>query len=260
MKKFILCVVLLLLIAPNAYAVKIEDETGKGVFMNEDAAHTSADPGMMSLTVRKDTAAALAGTDADYQPLITDSSGKLHVNPGTVTVTGTVTASQGTAASLNCTEASASSIKTAVEIMDDWDSSDNCKVMINSRATGTSTPVNAVLLDDDPTTYTSASVDIRQYQRVGFMWEYDETEVGNSVSAAMSIDVSPDNTNWFDVSFYDYAGGATAQTSETLSADGSYICWLNKDVPFGYVKVTVAGTNTDADDTASNTVIMYMDK
>lgn len=45
----------------------------------EDAAHTSGDVGVMALAVRQDTAAALAGTDADYQPLITDASGRLHV-------------------------------------------------------------------------------------------------------------------------------------------------------------------------------------
>lgn len=39
-----------------------------------------------------------------------------------------LTVKQGTAAQLNCTEASASAIKTAVEIMDDWDESDRAKV------------------------------------------------------------------------------------------------------------------------------------
>lgn len=45
----------------------------------EDAAHTSGDVGVMALTVRQDTAAALGGTNADYQPLVTDASGRLHV-------------------------------------------------------------------------------------------------------------------------------------------------------------------------------------
>lgn len=45
----------------------------------EDAAHSSGDTGLMSLAVRKDTAAALADTDGDYQPLITDANGRLHV-------------------------------------------------------------------------------------------------------------------------------------------------------------------------------------
>lgn len=45
----------------------------------EDAAHTTGDVGVMALTVRQNTAAALSGTDADYQPLITDTNGRLHV-------------------------------------------------------------------------------------------------------------------------------------------------------------------------------------
>ena len=56
----------------------------------EDAAHSSGNVGVMALTVRQDTAAALADTDADYQPLITDANGRLHVNAGTVTVARTV--------------------------------------------------------------------------------------------------------------------------------------------------------------------------
>jgi len=48
----------------------------------EDAGHTTGDVGVMALTVRQDTAAALSGTDADYQPLVTDASGRLHVNVG----------------------------------------------------------------------------------------------------------------------------------------------------------------------------------
>ena len=69
----------------------IAGSTGLG--KSEDSAHVSGDTGTMSLTVRQDTAAALAGTDADYQPLITDASGRLHTiatqsgtwNVGTVT-------------------------------------------------------------------------------------------------------------------------------------------------------------------------------
>lgn len=63
----------------------------------EDAAHSSGDVGVMGLTVRQDTAAALGGTDADYQPLITDGSGRLHVNVGnTVTVASHAVTNAGT--------------------------------------------------------------------------------------------------------------------------------------------------------------------
>lgn len=44
----------------------------------EDAAHASGDVGVMALTVRTNTAASRAGTDGDYQPLITDTNGRLH--------------------------------------------------------------------------------------------------------------------------------------------------------------------------------------
>ena len=46
----------------------------------EDTAHSGADKGIMGLSVRKDTATALAGSDADYQPMITGSAGHLHVS------------------------------------------------------------------------------------------------------------------------------------------------------------------------------------
>ena len=48
----------------------------------EDAAHASGDTGVMSLCVRQDTAAALAGTDGDYIPCSTDANGRIHTtNP-----------------------------------------------------------------------------------------------------------------------------------------------------------------------------------
>jgi len=45
----------------------------------EDAAHQTGDKGVMALSVRANTAAATSGTDGDYQPLITDTNGRLHV-------------------------------------------------------------------------------------------------------------------------------------------------------------------------------------
>lgn len=62
----------------------------------EDAAHSTGDTGVMALAVRQDTAASLAGADGDYIPLITDSSGRLHVNVGTI-VPGTAATSLGKA-------------------------------------------------------------------------------------------------------------------------------------------------------------------
>lgn len=63
----------------------------------EDSAHQSADKGFQVLSVRQDTAAALSGTDGDYQPFITDASGRLHVAVGnTVTVASHAVTNAGT--------------------------------------------------------------------------------------------------------------------------------------------------------------------
>jgi hypothetical protein len=52
-----------------------------GVGKAEDAAHSSGDTGVMALAVRRDTSAASSGTTGDYEPLQTDSSGRLRVAP-----------------------------------------------------------------------------------------------------------------------------------------------------------------------------------
>lgn len=49
----------------------------------EDAAHASGDTGVMSLCVRRDTAATSATTDGDYSPCATDANGKLWTNADT---------------------------------------------------------------------------------------------------------------------------------------------------------------------------------
>jgi hypothetical protein len=46
----------------------------------EDAAHSTGDVGIMGLAVRKNTPSSLSGSDGDYQPLITDTNGRLYTN------------------------------------------------------------------------------------------------------------------------------------------------------------------------------------
>lgn len=52
----------------------------------EDVASANGDKGVQILTRRTDTAAASSGTDGDYQPLITDGSGRLHVQVNTAQI------------------------------------------------------------------------------------------------------------------------------------------------------------------------------
>ena len=58
--------------------VSLTDQYGRSVMYNEDSAHSSVDWGIMSLAVRNDTLAALAGADGDYAPFQVDSSGSLY--------------------------------------------------------------------------------------------------------------------------------------------------------------------------------------
>jgi len=117
--------------------------------------------------------------------------------------------------------------------------------------TGNATIIATTLLDDAPTLIASAATACQDYDKLAFFVSYDETEVGNAISAAVTIEVSYDGTNFLAASFYDYAGGATLQTSETISSDGWYYFWFNKDITAPYLKVTITATNTDADDTLS---------
>lgn len=117
------------------------------------------------------------------------------------------------------------------------------------------TMITETQLDDSPTSITG-TWNVQDYKKVGFFVDYDETEVGNSISIAITMDFSYDNSNWVTGYFYDLGGGTTLQTSETLSSDSWYYCWLDTDWSFPYVRVTITATNTDADDLA--VVIAYL--
>ena len=108
------------------------------------------------------------------------------------------------------------------------------------------TDFNAVTTAD-----VSTAVNIQGFEKVAFFVTYDETEVGETLSADVTIDISYDNSTYMDASFYDYAGGSTLQTTQNIAADGSYYFWFNKDLCVPYVHVDVAATDTDADDLIS---------
>ncbi|MEA3477013.1 MAG: hypothetical protein U9R60_02450 [Bacteroidota bacterium] len=110
------------------------------------------------------------------------------------------------------------------------------------------------LLDNDPTSVSSAWIDISDCSEVGFWITYNETEVGNNISCTVTVDISNDASNTLDGLFYDIAGTATAQSTETISADGEYVFWVQmtgvQAFKAPYIQVNVAGVNTDIDDTA----------
>jgi hypothetical protein len=171
----------------------------------------------------------------------------------TITVDGAVTVTNSTATNLKCEATVAASQTIAVT----QDTASSLKMTLGARGTYSVTAIDGVLLDDEPTSVTSSAVTIAGFSRVGIFWTYDETEVGGGVTGTLTVEVSPDNVLWFSAPFFDTAGGATPQTSEVLSDDGSYICWLDRNIPFGYMRVKVTGANTDADDTILTTVKVY---
>lgn len=62
----------------SSWFVRIRSAILERIVKAEDAAHASGDYGVMSLAVRRNTAAASSGSDGDYEPLQTDSTGRLR--------------------------------------------------------------------------------------------------------------------------------------------------------------------------------------
>jgi hypothetical protein len=134
----------------------------------EDAAHSDGDVGVPALAVRRDTASSLAGADNDYLPLTTDSAGRLWVNAsgaavpitdnsGSLTVDGSVTVTQGTAANLNATvvgtgtfavQATIASGATSIAKAEDVASAD-ADVGVPAMAVRKATPANTSGTDGD---------------------------------------------------------------------------------------------------------------
>ena len=71
-------------------AIKTAAELIDDLVLAEDAVHSSGAAGLMALSVRANTASALSGADGDYQPLITDTNGRLHTSAQLVAGTAIV--------------------------------------------------------------------------------------------------------------------------------------------------------------------------
>ena len=104
--------------------------------------------------------------------------------------------------------------------------------------------ISLTTLDNVTTSASSGIIGIQDYSKASFIVDYAETEAINST---LTITGSYDNTSWFDLSFYDLAGGTTLQTSQTLTGNGTYFCWLpvsNWAIPL--VNLTISSTETNA--------------
>lgn len=74
---------------PISGSITCSNCSGTGVSVNEDVASANADPGTPAYSIRQDTPSGLTSADGDYQPLKTDSVGRLWVNCGTGCAGGT---------------------------------------------------------------------------------------------------------------------------------------------------------------------------
>ena len=104
-------------------------------------------------------------------------------------------------------------------------------------------------LNDTVTLITSGTLAVSDDRKIAFFVDYDETEVGGGVSGVFSIDISHDGTTWVDAAFHDFAGGATLQTGETMTADTNYYCWFEIDWNMPFLRTSFLGSGTDTDDT-----------
>ena len=205
--------------------------TSLGAIDNSAATDGSATPTTGTLVMGQD------GTNA--QTLKTDTTGILTVSDGTGALN--VIVDSGTVTSVT---AIANALPAGTNTIGDV-----------GNPTTTATLVDAVTLDDSPTSVTATGVAVQDKNKITFYVNYDETEVGG-VSAAFTVEVSYDNSIWITAGFYDVAGGATIQTSESLTADGNYVCWMPRELVAPYIRVKVTATGSDADDIVLTSVKM----
>lgn len=96
---------------------------------------------------------------------------------------------------------------------------------------------------------TSDTMYVQDNKLTSFFVDYDETVTDHDVDATITLQVSYDRSAWLSDGFYDINGGATIQTSETLSADTWYYFWTDAGRVSPYRRVLVTGRSCDTNDT-----------
>ena len=131
-------------------------------------------------------------------------------------------------------------------------------VTLPSITYGNTTLINASQLDDDPTADTSNAFLMGNKNKIGISVNYDETEVGGGVSGTLTLQVSPDSTNWyaFDV-ILDGNGTDAPNASISYTSDATDYVYLPRFATAVYLRAIFTGTNTDTDDTIVVTVDLY---
>ena len=191
----------------------------------EDAAHASGDVGVMALSVRKDTAAATSGTDGDYQPVITDASGRMHVAVGNITQGAGAVA----ATTQRVTLASDDPAVDSLSVLDDWDETDRCKVNLiagQAGVQGGSGTTNALT------------------QRVVLATDVALPAGNNNIGDVDVASVAPVGTIYHNKTTVTTAGTRVVLASSRALTAGVYIKALSTNTGLIYVGTsTVSSTN-----------------
>lgn len=101
--------------------------------------------------------------------------------------------------------------------------------------------INAVTLDDDPTSYTSAGIEVKGDRFFSLAYDIDST--GSPTSVQLQIQLSFDDSTWYDL--VDAPFG-TLIFDDTQTASGLNEVLNGELGSFNYVRIVATGTGTDA--------------
>lgn len=234
--------------ANRAMHVNLRDASGNelsaGAQYAEDAAHASGDLGTMSLAVRKDTAASTAGADGDYQPLITNSAGKLWVDASgqTLTVGSHAVTNAGTFA----TQVDGAAL-TALQLIDDVVIAEDA-----AHASGDKGVMGLAVRTDTPANRSGADGDYEPLQvSAGRLWT--STTVTSLPASTNTIEVVGDAAHDAAVAGNPVRAGGRARTSDYTAVanddTADFITDLNGKqivLPYAIPENAVSGAITSA--------------
>lgn len=125
------------------------------------------------------------------------------------------------------------------------------------------------LLDNSPTTATSAWTDVSEFDRVTFMLNSDVTAVGASPQVTYTVevltgssrrssttDLPTDGTARVYDKLIDKTGVDSPVASVVHTADTTAFVSISEEDAVKWVRVVATGANTDADDTVNCTVVL----
>ncbi|RJO64153.1 MAG: hypothetical protein C4540_04545 [Candidatus Omnitrophota bacterium] len=88
-------------------------------------------------------------------------------------------------------------------------------------------------------------------EKTAFFVKYVESGAVANLSLTVTPQISYDNSNWINMTFYDIAGGATLQTGETIASNSTYYFWFPDAAVVPYSRINMVAVNSTASDTMS---------